>query len=72
MYLEYAVEKAQSTFLYNIDQPQYRKMCFASLEATKMVLLFHKAVSVHGPSCWSSLQSAKEEDKYRMWISTGG
>ena len=31
----------------------------------KKLLLFHKAVSVHGPSYWSSLLSAKEEDEYR-------
>ena len=44
-------------FLCNVFQFLWKQQC--------KLLLFHKAVSVHGPSYWSSLLSAKEEDEYR-------
>ena len=36
------------------------------LEQKSELLLFHKAVSVHGPSCLSSVMAAREEDRYRI------
>ena len=36
------------------------------VEQKSELLLFHKAVSVHGPSCLSSVMAAREEDRYRI------